>query len=1064
VDIAPSAYQYRSDRKPAANPPESWIAVKHAAHFPLNQPIDPANPEVKRVLVGLLWEEIRPIQTLQLSWEASTHSRPPENRLSICALVRRNASSSWWNNLDPVVEPVTPTVSQDRLTYTYSLGENACGLVVMVDGQAPASTFAVPEVQVLTPDRWKKMDVEVEWGFDAATARKDFSGHLDAYDGRVNDLTALDGSATAGPAAWSSPLKATGRRGVKFSLLYAGVAKWHRRLSFTTRDEEVARTIVTVWTKSGSFSFLAADLENGPIYAPEYGFFVRRTSRLSPEEEAAPLHVTPSLMTTPMNSIAGTPDLKGWGSDDTPWFGRNVTDHEIAPLGIHIPAGAVAMHPGSTRDVAVEWRSTVSQQVRVAGSLTHAQAGSTGIDWWIAQDSNGGRKILGQGSTTGSGRYAFDRPAQVKKGDRLLLIIGPKGDHRCDTTIVNFHVLGDRQQFSLGQDAKGAPQLSNPLPGTEGSQWRFCSELPMFRAAEEPSEPPLNLASDARSGTEFEAELKSRHLTTIREMARDHPEQTWRGAVVAMRGTDLPPVPATPAGAEPTMEVDVPSQELNAQWKLGVWHLIRHCAVNPKTGKKWFNDFPYGILAAETYLVLSVLDQMGAHEAAADGFDQWLSLPLDREHPVGLFSDGRGAMTFAEGPPGFGGNMDGIHAFGPGSIGWALTQHYAMTGDKAWLRRNESRLLANAEWMLRQRQVIRDSVPGGDQLWGNGLQPALQVTPDSGGLWMQFYECEAYYCTSVLRLAETLKAVDPSAAAKLGREAEAYRQDLRATVDRSITLSPVVPVRDGTYHSVVPFACYVRGMATNAWGWQREGSGNHVGPMYWDTVQNAAALISPAEILSPSDPRVQGFLDVLEDRYLLENPYVNGRNWFEAGWQYQGGLERTANMHLAADDIPVFLRTFFNDYAIDILPKDGYVFNEHAVHGPPDKIFEEAAFLERFRNLLVMEDGNHLWLARGTPRAWLEQGKRIIVGNAPTSFGNIWYEIDSDASDGTILAKVVPPERSPTTRIWLRLRHPTGKRIRSVFVNGKPWKDFDSTLEVIKLPRFGGKMWIDAHY
>ena len=86
------------------------------------------------------------------------------------------------------------------------------------------------------------------------------------------------------------------------------------------------------------------------------------------------------------------------------------------------------------------------------------------------------------------------------------------------------------------------------------------------------------------------------------------------------------------------------------------------------------------------------------------------------------------------------------------------------------------------------------------------------------------------------------------------------------------------------------------------------------------------------------------------------------------------------------DDIPVFLRSFLNCYAVDILPNDGYIFNEHAVHGPPDKIFEEAAFLERFRNLLVMEEGDSLWLARATPRAWLEQGKKITREERPDPF------------------------------------------------------------------------------
>jgi hypothetical protein len=382
----------------------------------------------------------------------------------------------------------------------------------------------------------------------------------------------------------------------------------------------------------------------------------------------------------------------------------------------------------------------------------------------------------------------------------------------------------------------------------------------MLDTSEIPSDPPISRASKAKSAKAFMEELKAKGLRTTRERVRVHREQTWKDAVTAFRGTNLPPIPAPPTGSEPSMRVHVPSAALTAQWNLGTWHLLRHCATNPKTGKLWFNDYPYGILAAETYLILAVLDEMGAHEAAADGFDQWLSLPLERNHPVGLFSEGRGALTYAEGPDGYGGHMDGIHAFGPGSIGWALTQHYWLTGDTSWLKAHAPRILANGEWMLRQRRVVSDMVPGGSRLWCKGLQPALQVTPDSGGLWMQFYECEAYYWASVSRLAETLAVVDPSAALRLKVGAESYRKDLRVAVERSIALSPVVPVRDGTYHSVIPFACYVRGLSTGAWGWQRDGSGRHVGPLYWDTVQNAAALISPAGLLPPNDVRVQGYL------------------------------------------------------------------------------------------------------------------------------------------------------------------------------------------------------------
>ena len=63
VDIASSAYQYRADRKADENPPESWLALMRYANLPLNKPVDVKAPAIKQALCGLLWEEIRPVQT-----------------------------------------------------------------------------------------------------------------------------------------------------------------------------------------------------------------------------------------------------------------------------------------------------------------------------------------------------------------------------------------------------------------------------------------------------------------------------------------------------------------------------------------------------------------------------------------------------------------------------------------------------------------------------------------------------------------------------------------------------------------------------------------------------------------------------------------------------------------------------------------------------------------------------------------------------------------------------------------------------------------------------------------
>ena len=161
--------------------------------------------------------------------------------------------------------------------------------------------------------------------------------------------------------------------------------------------------------------------------------------------------------------------------------------------------------------------------------------------------------------------------------------------------------------------------------------------------------------------------------------------------------------------------------------------------------------------------------------------------------------------------------------------------------------------------------------------------------------------------------------------------------------------------------------------------------------------------------------------------------------------------------------MPNFLRSFFNQYAVDIMPGES-TFREHTTGGPPDKIDEESCFLERFRNMMVMEDEDTLWLARATPRAWLDQGQRIVVRRAPSHFGMVSYEILSDVDAGKITAIVDLPSRRPPRTVRLRLRHPRAARIRAVEVNEAPWKDVDRERELIQLQGQSGRMVVIAHY
>jgi hypothetical protein len=116
--------------------------------------------------------------------------------------------------------------------------------------------------------------------------------------------------------------------------------------------------------------------------------------------------------------------------------------------------------------------------------------------------------------------------------------------------------------------------------------------------------------------------------------------------------------------------------------------------------------------------------------------------------------------------------------------------------------------------------------------------------------------------------------------------------------------------------------------------------------------------------------------------------------------------------------------------------------------------------------MLVFEDPDApvVWLAKGTPRVWLEQGKNIAVADAPTRFGNVGYELHSDIDHGRVSAVLHLPE-GYRAAIKLRLRVPGGKTLRAVTLNGAPWSDFSPEQEVVNLPSGRqGQISIEASY
>jgi hypothetical protein len=162
------------------------------------------------------------------------------------------------------------------------------------------------------------------------------------------------------------------------------------------------------------------------------------------------------------------------------------------------------------------------------------------------------------------------------------------------------------------------------------------------------------------------------------------------------------------------------------------------------------------------------------------------------------------------------------------------------------------------------------------------------------------------------------------------------------------------------------------------------------------------------------------------------------------------------------DDVPGFLRRWHSLGAAYVNPGNG-VWMEVPIKGDTDGA-TAGWFAEMFRKSLVMEQGDTLWLARATPRAYLEQGKKISVKKAPTIFGTAAYEIVSDVDNGKISATVEMPTRKAPKEVVLRFRHPKTASIKAVTVNGKPWTEFNKDKETITLKGLTGNVAVTAQY
>lgn len=602
------------------------------------------------------------------------------------------------------------------------------------------------------------------------------------------------------------------------------------------------------------------------------------------------------------------------------------------------------------------------------------------------------------------------------------------------------------------------------------------------------------------TGRQFQAQLAASGKKTTRQQVNAHGEQDVSHAMAAFKIDASPGFPEPPY--EPVMKVNVPDPYLNGQWRVGAWHLKRwtsmqqdgSCLISlwPFKDIEDMNGSGIAVIGEETFQIIRTLDLMGLHDVAEGGLKYWLSGKKAAPCLWHAETLGNDALCHADN------SYDQKHGGGGGKILETAGFHYLLTGDEAWLEKSRPELEKACDWIIALRKKWMGEIPEGHLC--HGLMPPGEIG-DGSETCCFFYVSLAFY-SGLRQIAQLLGRKGWDVDGHYQQEADAFHRDLRRACERAIARMPVVKAGDGSYRRCISTHPYKRhlggsrqqktmssllyanrhdlgkafrsfGKTITAWHGQTSGKQPYL-PFGSDEVLSGLQIVP--DIFGPRDLVTQEMMDVYEDLILADKleaaeglDAAGSEAWFSLnGYSYQNGHAMHIPAYLHLDDVPLFLRALCNGYASNINPNNGYTFQEHAhtfwYQGPPDKTFEEAAFLERFRNLLVMEEGQTLWLARAIPRAWLEQGKTVSVKDAPTHFGAVDYEIASDVANGRITAIIAMPGRNPAKEVWLRLRHPGSATIRRVAVNGRPWPDFDPAKEVVQLQDLKGRVTVDVQY
>ncbi len=520
---------------------------------------------------------------------------------------------------------------------------------------------------------------------------------------------------------------------------------------------------------------------------------------------------------------------------------------------------------------------------------------------------------------------------------------------------------------------------------------------------------------------------------------------------------------------------EVPEERFNEFARALIPHIRISATKDPKSGLYMIPaaSYNYRVYLNEAAFQSQLLDVYGEHALSAEYLETAVALqgsvPL-----VGTYTGPQKAIYH-------GAKVDDVYDYTAsqynldhGTVLWTLGEHYLWTRDKEWLRHVLPGMKRAADWVTEQRQLTK-VMDGEEKCPEYGLLPAGHLEDNHD--WGHWFSVNAYASVGMTRLAELMKEIGDPEAARFAADAAAYHEDLRSAVLRAAARAPVIRLRD---HSYVPYVPTRPDQRIRLFGPLRVAFysryQNGVLPTYrlsaTREVLYGPMILIDTGLFNAHEPLADWVLSDWEDNVTMSstlgiNPHgiVDENLWFsEGGMVFQANLQNPIRTYLRRGEIPAAIRNLYNDFVACYYPTVN-VFTEEfrqwrSPSGPFYKIPDEAKFVQRLRDALVMEYDGGLYLATGTPRRWLEPGKRIVVREAPTWYGPVSYEMSATAE--AVTATVHLPKRDPVEGAALSVRVPEGRSIGQILVNDKVWTDFDGRTGRIRLPKGVGDLKLEV--